>query len=214
MSVLEVLSEHGVVPVVEVDDEDSAVPLARALIAAGLPCLEVTRRPAPTRDAVRSIAEVVPEMQVGAGTIITPDQIAEAKRAGAKFCVSPAAENDVLDAASDAGMPYIPGVATPADIVRCLRAGFTRLKLFPAGVIGGPDAVSALAGPFPECRFMPTGGVREPIAAQYLQLSTVFAVGGTWIAPRADIAARSWTEITARARAAVEIVSSVRGSAR
>ncbi len=201
--VLARLEALAVVPVVEVDDPARAVPLARTLAEAGLPVLEVTFRTPAAREAVAAIAAELPDVVLGAGTLLTAATVEQAAAAGARFGVSPGTSRSTLAAAAEAGLPLVPGAVTASEVMACLDAGVRHLKFFPAGTSGGAAALSALAGPFAaaEVRFMPTGGVTPDTAAHYLALATVFAVGGTWIAPRADIAAGRWELIAQRAAA-------------
>ena len=193
----------GVVPVVEVDDPERAVPLARTLAEAGLPVLEVTFRTAAAREAVAAIAAEVPEVLLGAGTLLSAEMVADAAAAGAAFGVSPGVSASVLRAADEAGLPFVPGAVTPSEVIACWEAGARHLKFFPAGAYGGASTLAALAGPFAwtGVRFMPTGGVSTANAAQYLAMPSVFAVGGTWIAPREDVVAGRWDRIRERAGA-------------
>ena len=197
----------AVVPVVEIDDAASAVPLARTLAAAGLPVVEVTFRTPAARDAVAAIAKALPDFLLGAGTLVLPDMVAAAAEAGARFGVSPGLSSACLAVAAEHGLGFVPGAVTPSEVGACLEAGMRHLKFFPAGVYGGVATLKALDGPFgwTGARFMPTGGVRPENAAEYLALPNVFAVGGTWIAPRGDIAAGNWDAIAERARAAAAL---------
>ena len=205
--VLTAVEALAVVPVVEIDDADTAVPLARTLAEAGLPVVEVTFRTPAARDAVAAIAAELPDFLLGAGTLVSPDMVVSAAEAGARFGVSPGYSRACLDAAEKAGLPFVPGAVTPSEVGACLEAGARHIKFFPAGAYGGIATLKALDGPFgwTGARFMPTGGVRPDNAAEYLALPNVFAVGGTWIAPRADIAAGRWDAIAERARAVVAL---------
>jgi 2-dehydro-3-deoxyphosphogluconate aldolase / (4S)-4-hydroxy-2-oxoglutarate aldolase len=197
----------AVVPVVEIDDAEQAVPLARTLAEAGLPVVEVTFRTPAARDAVAAIAKELPEFLLGAGTLVLPDMVAAAAEAGARFGVSPGLSSACLTVAAEHGLPFVPGAVTPSEVGGCLEAGMKNIKFFPAGAYGGVATLKALDGPFgwTGARFMPTGGVRPDNAAEYLALPNVFAVGGTWVAPRADIVAGRWDEIGERARAAAAL---------
>jgi 2-dehydro-3-deoxyphosphogluconate aldolase/(4S)-4-hydroxy-2-oxoglutarate aldolase len=203
------LKALAVVPVVEIDDARAAVPLARTLAEAGLPVLEVTFRTPAARDAVAAIAAELPDFLLGAGTLVLPDMVTAAAKAGATFGVSPGVSPACIAAAAKAGLPFVPGAVTPSEVGACLEAGAKHLKFFPAGAYGGTAVLSALNGPFgwAGVRFMPTGGVRPENAAEYLALPNVFAVGGTWIAPRDDIAAGRWDVIGERARAAAALAN-------
>ncbi|GAA0935828.1 bifunctional 4-hydroxy-2-oxoglutarate aldolase/2-dehydro-3-deoxy-phosphogluconate aldolase [Pseudonocardia zijingensis] len=205
--VLAAIEALAVVPVVEIDDAADAVPLARTLADAGLPVVEVTFRTTAAREAVAAIAAELPDFLLGAGTLLTPDMVTSAAEAGARFGVSPGFSSACVAAAEKAGLPFVPGAVTPSEVGACLEAGATHIKFFPAGAYGGIATLKALDGPFgwTGARFMPTGGVRPENAAEYLALPGVFAVGGTWIAPRADISAGRWDAIAERARAAAEL---------
>jgi 2-dehydro-3-deoxyphosphogluconate aldolase / (4S)-4-hydroxy-2-oxoglutarate aldolase len=210
------LEALGVIPVVEVEDAAQAVPLARTLTEAGLPVLEVTFRTPAAGDAVAAIAAEFPGFLLGAGTLLTPDAVAAAVAAGARFGVSPGVSPRCLAAAGEHDFPFIPGAVTPSEIITCLDSGAYHVKFFPAGAYGGIATLSTLAAPFAltGVRFMPTGGVNASNAADYLRLPHVFAVGGTWIAPRSDIAQGRWTEIAERARSVAALSRSVETSQR
>jgi 2-dehydro-3-deoxyphosphogluconate aldolase/(4S)-4-hydroxy-2-oxoglutarate aldolase len=197
----------AVVPVVEIEDVARAVPLARALAEAGLPVLEVTFRTPAAERAVAAIAAELPDFLLGVGTLLTPEMVTTAEAAGARFGVAPGFSAACLDAAEEVGLPFIPGAVTPSEVTACLAAGARHVKFFPAGVSGGVPALAALEAPFGPAgvRFMPTGGVGPGNAAEYLARPGVFAVGGTWIAPRADISAGRWELIAERARAVAEL---------
>lgn len=196
------LSRARVVPVLVIDEAAQAVPLARALVAGGLPVLEITLRTAAAPEAIRRIAAEVPEAVVGAGTVLTAADLATARDAGARFIVSPGGTDALYAATAEAGLPFLPGVATASEVMRGLEAGLTCFKAFPAAAIGGPATVAALGGPFPQARFCPTGGIRPDTAASYLRLPNVVAIGGTWLAPRDALAAGDWARIEALAAAA------------
>ena len=206
MSVPAELGKIRVVPVVEIEDAGDAVPLARALLAGGLPVMEITYRTSAARAAIERVAAEVPEMVVGAGTLLAPANVTDAAEAGARFGVAPGCGGAVLAAATRAGLPFVPGAVTPAEIMDCLAAGYDVVKFFPAGNYGGLATLRSLAGPFAGVRFVPTGGVSPDNLADYLAHPAVLAVGGTWVAPRADIAAGKWAEITTRAQAAMKVV--------
>ena len=205
--VITAVTALAVVPVVEIDDAAHAVPLARTLAEAGLPVVEVTFRTPEARDAVAAIAAELPDFLLGAGTLVLPDMVTSAVEAGARFGVSPGYSSACLAAAAKAGLPFVPGAVTPSEVGACLEAGAKHIKFFPAGAYGGIGTLKALDGPFgwTGARFMPTGGVRPENTAEYLGLPNVFAVCGTWIAPRADIAAGRWDAIAERARAIVAL---------
>jgi 2-dehydro-3-deoxyphosphogluconate aldolase/(4S)-4-hydroxy-2-oxoglutarate aldolase len=175
-----------VIPVVRIDDLEDAVPLASALVRGGLPAIEVTLRTPVAVAAIERIAAEVPGAVVGAGTVTTSRQIADAVGAGARFLVSPGATASLLDALQAGGVPFLPGTATSSDIVALIERGITHAKLFPAEVVGGIPALKAFAGPFPQMRFCPTGGVTPQNAADYLAQPNVVCVGGSWMAKPGD----------------------------
>ncbi|WP_406156775.1 bifunctional 4-hydroxy-2-oxoglutarate aldolase/2-dehydro-3-deoxy-phosphogluconate aldolase [Streptomyces canus] len=191
-----------VVPVVVIEDASDAVPLARALVAGGLPAIEVTLRTPVALDAIRAIAGEVPEALVGAGTVITPDQVTETVAAGARFLVSPGWTDVLLAAMQASGVPFLPGVSTTSEVVALLERGVTEMKFFPAAAAGGMAYLKSLAGPLPQARFCPTGGIGPENAPEYLSLPNVGCVGGTWMLPTDAIAARDWGRVEALAREA------------
>lgn len=180
-SIIEKIGKHRIVPVVKLDREENAAPLAKALIAGGLPLAEITFR---TDAAERSIARIkgqFPEMLVGAGTILNVSQAKRAVAAGASFLVCPGLSDEVIQWAKEENVILLPGVMTPSEIMRALTWDLTILKLFPAGQLGGIGAVRALSGPFPQVKFMPTGGVNEENVREYLENPRVIACGGSWM---------------------------------
>lgn len=191
-----------VIPVIVLDDAADAVPLARACVAGGLDLLEVTLRTAAGLEAIGRIAAEVPDVRVGAGTVTRPEEFALVREAGARFAFSPGFASDMLAAAREAGIEWVPGVATASEVMAAQRLGLARLKLFPAVPAGGIALLDALAGPFPDMRFCPTGGIDAGNAAAWLARPNVFAVGGSWPTPRALIAARAWDRITELCRQA------------
>ncbi|MGW7722587.1 bifunctional 4-hydroxy-2-oxoglutarate aldolase/2-dehydro-3-deoxy-phosphogluconate aldolase [Streptomyces canus] len=191
-----------VVPVVVIEDASEAVPLARALVAGGLPAIEVTLRTPVALDAIRAIAGEVPEALVGAGTVVTPDQVTETVAAGARFLVSPGWTDVLLAAMQASGVPFLPGVSTTSEVVALLERGVTEMKFFPAEAAGGTAYLKSLAGPLPQARFCPTGGIGPENAPEYLSLPNVGCVGGTWMLPADAIAARDWGRVEALAREA------------
>ena len=191
-----------VVPVVVVADASDAVPLARALVAGGLPAIEVTLRTPAALDAIRAIADEVPDAVVGAGTVLTPDQVGDCVAAGARFLVSPGWTDVLLAAMRESGLPFLPGVSTTSEVVALLERGVTEMKFFPAEAAGGTAYLTSLAGPLPRARFCPTGGIGPGNAPEYLSLPNVGCVGGTWMLPADAIAARDWGRVEALAREA------------
>ena len=199
MTLAEILKLAPVVPVLIIEDEAQAVPLARALVAGGLLALEVTLRTPAALDCIRRIAGEVEDAVVGAGTVTTASARQAVADAGARFAVSPG----LIDGEGVEGpTPLLPGIATATELMRGLRAGFTHFKLFPANVVGGPAALKAFASPFPQATFCPTGGVDATNAGDYLALPNVICVGGSWVAPADAVRAGDWGRITDLARAA------------
>jgi len=199
------LAGTPVVPVLVIEDVSAAVPLARALVEGGLPVLEITLRTPAALDVIRAIAGEVEGAVVGAGTVLSAGQYWDAAGAGARFVVSPGATEKVLDAAAASTMPLLPGAATASEVMRLLEQGYRFLKFFPAAPAGGVAYLKALAAPLPEARFCPTGGIDAASAKDYLRLSNVVCVGGSWVAPAAAVAAGDWQEITRLARAAAAL---------
>jgi 2-dehydro-3-deoxyphosphogluconate aldolase / (4S)-4-hydroxy-2-oxoglutarate aldolase len=198
----ELLRLAPVIPVITIERVADAVPLARALVSGGLRLLEITLRTAAGRDAAAAIVAEVPEAVVGIGTVLTPQDLARSQELGARFALSPGATPELLDAAAKSDLPFMPGVATASELVAALARGFDVVKFFPAVPAGGTAALKALAGPFPNARFCPTGGVSEDNAAEWLALPNVVVVGGSWLTPAADIRAGAWDTITERAHRA------------
>ncbi|MGW0185521.1 bifunctional 4-hydroxy-2-oxoglutarate aldolase/2-dehydro-3-deoxy-phosphogluconate aldolase [Streptomyces sp. NPDC003362] len=197
-----VLDLAPVVPVVVVSDAADAVPLARALVAGGLPAIEVTLRTPGALPAIRAIADEVPDAVVGAGTVITPGQADEAVAAGARFLVSPGWTDVLLAAMRGSGVPFLPGVSTTSEVVALLERGVREMKFFPAEAAGGTAYLRSLSGPLPQARFCPTGGIGPASAPDYLALPNVGCVGGSWMLPADAVAARDWARIERLAREA------------
>ena len=202
-TITESLAAARIVPVVVIDNPDHAVPLGRALLAGGLDVIEVTYRTAGAQAALTALKEL-PELVVGAGTVVRPDQVDSAVDAGAQFLVSPGLSAAVVERAQAVGVPILPGVATPSDIMAALALGLDIVKLFPAATLGGPSAIKAFSAPFPGLRFVPTGGISAATVGDYLALPSVIAAGGSWMVERSLIEAEDWTEITRRTAEAVE----------
>lgn len=197
MDVLKRLAECGIVPVVVLENADDAVPAAKAMLSGGIDVMEITFRTAAAADSIRKVADEVPDMLVGAGTVITLDQCKLAVECGAKFIVAPGYDEEVVSWCCENGIPVTPGCVTPTEIMAALKHGLKVLKFFPANVYGGLTAVKALAGPFGGVKFIPTGGVNAANLAEFLSSPHIHAVGGSWICPKADIAAHNWEKITA-----------------
>lgn len=186
-----------VIPVLTIERLEDAVPLAKALVAGGVRVLEVTLRTQVAIPAANAIISNVPEALVGIGTILNADDLARAEALGAVFGISPGATPDLLEAAAASALPFAPGIATASELMQALAHGFNLVKFFPAEQSGGIKALRALAGPFPDARFCPTGGIGEANAVAWLAEPNVFAVGGSWLCPAADIRSGNWAGITA-----------------
>jgi 2-dehydro-3-deoxyphosphogluconate aldolase/(4S)-4-hydroxy-2-oxoglutarate aldolase len=186
-----------VIPVLTIERLEDAVPLAKALVAGGVRVLEVTLRTPVAIPAAQAIISSVPEAVVGIGTILNADDLVRAEALGAVFGISPGATPDLLKAAAASTLPFAPGIATASELMQALAHGFNLVKFFPAEQSGGIKALRALAGPFPDARFCPTGGIGEANAAAWLAEPNVFAVGGSWLCPAADIRSGNWAGITA-----------------
>jgi len=207
------LTRAGVLPVVTVTSAEQAVPLAQALLAGGLACVEITFRSDAAADAIRAIRAGVPGMLVGAGTVLTTAQADAAIDAGAAFLVSPGFSPDVVDHALARGVAMLPGIATPTELQAALARDLRVVKVFPAAVLGGPAFLQALQAPYPMMRFVPTGGVTPASLPEYLALDCVAAVGGTWLARAGTVASGAWDEVERLATEAAAIVERVRGAA-
>jgi 2-dehydro-3-deoxyphosphogluconate aldolase/(4S)-4-hydroxy-2-oxoglutarate aldolase len=202
----EILRAAPVIPVVTIEHARDAVPLARALVVGGLKAVEITLRTPAASAAAAAIAREVPEALVGVGTVLTPHDLTTARVLKARFALSPGSTPDLLDAAAQGRLPFIPGVQTASELMAALARGFDVVKFFPAAQAGGIAAVRALAGPFPQVRFCPTGGIGEENFVEWLAQPNVVSVGGSWLAPASDIRTGKWTAITARARRAMEML--------
>jgi len=205
------LFQQRLICVVAIDHPDQALPLAQALIAGGLNTIEVTFRTAGAADSIARIRHALPGAIVGAGTLLTADQVKEAVDAGAQFGVSPGLSEAVSKAAHESRLPLFPGVVTPTEIIRALDMGWKHLKFFPAETFGGVNALKALIGPFGHTgvKFIPTGGITAGTLPNYLAIPQVAAVGGSWMADRKLTSEKKWGEITALATAASQIPKSV-----
>ncbi|GAB2891787.1 bifunctional 4-hydroxy-2-oxoglutarate aldolase/2-dehydro-3-deoxy-phosphogluconate aldolase [Paralcaligenes ginsengisoli] len=202
MNAIELLQQSPVMPVIVIKDLDTAIPLARALVAGGVRSLEITLRSSVALEAIRLIADAVPDALVGVGTIRNTRQFEAAVSAGAKFAVSPGLTRDIAKAARDSGLPFLPGIATPSESMFAADEGFMVQKLFPAEAIGGMALLKALYGPLPDIRFCPTGGINAGNAKSYLALPNVECVGGSWLTPESAIANGQWDLITRLAKEA------------
>ena len=202
-----VLDLSPVIPVVVLHDVDSAAPLARALVDGGVGVIELTLRTPVALEAMERIAAEVPEIVIGAGTVVDPDQAKAAAAAGAQFLVSPGATPALLDAMADTGLTLLPGCATISEALALRERGLTELKFFPAQASGGAAYLASVHGPLPDLRFCPTGGITPANAPDYLALPNVGCVGGTWLTPADAVAQRDWARITALAAAAGDLTA-------
>jgi 2-dehydro-3-deoxyphosphogluconate aldolase/(4S)-4-hydroxy-2-oxoglutarate aldolase len=209
---LETIAQLGIVPVLTLDRAEDAEPVAEALVGAGLPCAEVTFRTGVAAEAIERMTGMFPEMVVGAGTVLSSAQSEIAALAGASFVVGPGFDRGVFEWCRENGMPVVPGAVTPTEVGAVLSLGVTLIKFFPAEPAGGVRTLEALAGPFPDVRFLPTGGIRESNLAAYLQLPTVAACGASWVADRGLVRRADFAAIAGRAAAAVAIVAEARRS--
>lgn len=207
MTIIELMRLGPVIPVIVIDKVDDAVPLARALVAGGVRVLEVTLRTPAALEAIARIAAEVEDAIVGVGTITRAADFAAAIKAGARFGVSPGLTPELVAAARASELPLLPGVMTPSDVIAAGAAGYTEMKLFPARQAGGVAMLKALAGPFPDLTFCPTGGITLETAPEFLALPNVACVGGSWLTPKAAIERKDWDTITRLARAAAELQS-------
>ena len=207
--IVETLAKYRVVPVIAIEDAEAALPLADALLEGGLPLAEITFRTRAATEAIRILAEKRPELCIGAGTVLTEENVRNAVEAGAKFGVAPGFNPETFEWAEELLWPFIPGICTPSEIESCLSFGVNVLKFFPAGVMGGIAMLKALSAPYAHTgvRFMPTGGVTEANLAEYLSIPSVLACGGTWIATKSDIVDGNWAEVKTRCRRVAEIVA-------
>ncbi len=209
--VLNKLHELGIVPVVVIDDAKDAVPLAKALIEGGLPCAEVTFRTAAAADAIKAIADNFPDMLVGAGTVLSIDQVDRAVAAGAKFIVSPGTNPRVVKYCVEKNIPITPGTCNPSDVEQALECGVNIVKFFPAEPAGGLKYIKAIAAPYVDVKFMPTGGINASNVRDYLAYNKIWACGGSWMVKGDLIKAGEFEKIKELTAEAVQIVKEVRG---
>ena len=200
-----VFARAPVIPVLTIERLDDALPLCRALADNGLPVLEVTLRTACALEAIALLARALPDACVGAGTVLSGEDLARVAAAGAAFAISPGATDALYEAAKAGDTPLVPGIATASELMRGLEHGWRRFKFFPAEASGGTAALRGLAGPFPQARFCPTGGIDAAKAPAYLALPNVACVGGSWMLPADALAARDWARIGALAREAAAL---------
>lgn len=199
----------GIIPVIKINDSEKAVPLARALLAGGINAAEITFRSEAAAKSIELMSQIE-GLTLCAGTILTVQQAEEAIAAGARAIVSPGTNPEVVEFCIDSGIPVIPGCATPSEVECCMAMGLDTVKLFPAEVVGGVKMLKALAGPYFNMKFMPTGGINPENAAEYLKLKSVVACGGSWIAEEKAIDAGDFDKITQEAKKAAQIVEEIR----
>ena len=211
MLTVEQVAACGVVPVVVLDDAEQAIPTAKALLAGGINAMEITFRTAAAKASIAKVAKEVPEMIVGAGTVINVEQLHDAVEAGAKFIVSPGCDPEVIAEANKLGVPMTPGVVTPSEILMGLKLGVKVFKFFPAETYGGLKTIKALCGPFPQIRFLPTGGINQNNAAEYYKNPKIVAVGGSWMVTKDMVNAGDFEGITAKSKAATDLFKEIRG---
>ncbi len=201
------LGATRLLPLVTIERAEDAVPLAQALVDGGLPTIEIALRTPAAPQAIRNILKHVPAATPVAGNVLTPHDFALASHVGARFAVSPLATPALMDAAARSDLPFIPGVATPSELMAVVTKGFHVVKFFPAMAFGGPEALRAMQAPFPHVRFLPTGGTMDEDLDRWFALTNVVAVGGAWLAPVEDIRNRDWDRIRKRAESAVARIS-------
>jgi 2-dehydro-3-deoxyphosphogluconate aldolase/(4S)-4-hydroxy-2-oxoglutarate aldolase len=199
---MNLLDRCPVVPVVVLDDPELAVPMGEALLAGGIDVVEITLRTDAGLEAIRRLA-ALPDLHVGAGSVLVPDQVDEVVAAGARFVVSPGLSVDVVGRCRALDVPALPGVATASDLMTATALGLSEVKFFPAGLLGGPAAIRALTAPFTRMSFMPSGGVNADTMADYLAVPAVPAVSGSWMVEPGLLRAKDWDEVTARSAAAI-----------
>jgi len=210
MTFFEKVYNTGIVPVVVLNNAEDAVPLARALLKGGIDFMEITFRTECAADSIALIAKEVPEMTVGAGTVINLEQAERAVDNGAKFIVSPGLDVGVVTWAQDRDIPVIPGCVTPTEIMKAISLGLNVIKFFPADVFGGTKAIKALSAPFGQVKFLPTGGVSEANLKDFIENKSVAAIGGSWVCKKDDIANHDWDKITTLSANAIKIIKETR----
>ena len=211
MLTIEQVAACGVVPVVVLEDAEQAVPTAKALLAGGINAMEITFRTSAAKASIAKVAAEVPEMIVGAGTVINVEQLHDALEAGAKFIVSPGSDGEVIAEAVKLNVPVAPGVVTPSEIMLGLKHGLKVFKFFPAESFGGLKTIKALCGPFPQIRFIPTGGINQSNAQAYFENPKIVAVGGSWMVTKDMVAAGDFAGITEKSAAATALFRQIRG---
>lgn len=210
MNISESIEKLGVVPVVVLNDANDAKPLAKALCEGGLPCAEVTFRTAAAKDSIKIMTDEYPDMIVGAGTVLTTEQVDEAMEAGAKFIVSPGFDPEIVDYCIEKNIPVFPGCVTPSEIMQAVKRNLKIVKFFPAEQYGGVDAIKALAAPYAGIKFMPTGGINTKNLETYLSDDKIVACGGSWMVKGELINAGEFEKIKSLVKEAVRLVEDIR----
>ena len=211
MTISEQFKEYGVVPVVVLNDAKDALPLAKALVEGGLACAEVTFRTEAAEESIRLMSEAYPEMLVGAGTVLTIDQVNRAVKAGAKFIVSPGFDPEIVDYCLENNIPVFPGCVTPSEVAQAVKRGLKVVKFFPAEQAGGIAMIKAMAAPYTMVKFMPTGGISTKNLADYLSCDKILCCGGSWMVKGDMIKAGEFDKICTMAKEAVAKVKEIRG---
>ena len=207
MSISKILSLGPVMPVIVIEQANHAIPLGEALLTGGIKTIEITLRTSAALNAIEQLAKHLPEIYVGAGTILQKENAIQAKNSGAKFCVSPGTTSSIIDACKEIDIPLLPGASTVSEMLTLSEAGFSEIKFFPASAAGGIPFIKSLLSPLPNLKFCPTGGISYETASGWLSLVNVSCVGGSWIAPAKDINDQNFSEITARAKQATKLVN-------
>jgi len=207
MSISKILSLGPVMPVIVIEQANHAIPLGEALLTGGIKTIEITLRTSAALNAIEQLAKHLPEIYVGAGTILTKENATQAKNSGAKFCVSPGTTSSIIDACNECNISLLPGASTVSEMLTLSEAGFSEIKFFPASAAGGIPFIKSLLSPLPNLKFCPTGGISYETASEWLSLVNVSCVGGSWIAPAKDINDQNFSEITARAKQANKLVN-------
>ena len=207
MSILKILSLGPVMPVIVIEQVNHAIPLGEALLTGGIKTIEITLRTSAALNAIEQLAKHLPEIYVGAGTVLTKENATQAKNSGAKFCVSPGTTSSIIDACDECNISLLPGASTVSEMLTLSEAGFSEIKFFPASAAGGIPFIKSLLSPLPNLKFCPTGGISYETASGWLSLVNVSCVGGSWIAPAIDINDQNFSEITARAIQATKLVN-------
>lgn len=211
MSIVNQMRECGVIPVVVLDKSDDAVPCGKALLAGGISIMEITMRTSAAIDSIRCVNAELPDICLGAGTVVTLEQCRQAVDAGAKFIVSPGFNREVVEWCLKNEITVTPGCVTPTEITQAMELGLSIIKFFPANVYGGLVGMKALAAPFPGIKFVPTGGISEKNLAEYISAPFIHAVGGSWMCTQQEISQGNFDNIKALSSEAIKIIKSTRG---